>query len=276
MMQNGYGTGDGGSVVVSLRADNGGKPATTALWTGSTFTMGSSSQVGKLIAIGGAVTAGQRYWLVFSHVGGSGSFSLNCIYVRQPTGELSARFSAPWTMAYTPTARPGPPAPGYTPVLDLGYSDGFHEGNGYIELLYGSGHVATIGGSATASQTFTVSSTMTIHELGVRALLSSGSAPLVASLQTSSGSQLASVSLAASQFAAGSSSTYDTSGRGGYGSGPVSVTLTPGSYRLVLSSSSSYTAFAIMKGTAYGYTAATRNAGSSSLGSSYDFQFYLR
>ena len=275
-MGSGYGSGDGGQVRVSLRADNGGQPAGSAIWTGSTITMGSSSQVGKLLTVGGKVTAGHRYWLVFAHTGGSGTFSLNCIYVRQPSGELSPRFTAPWTMSYY-SGGSWHGRSGYTPVLDLGFADGFHEGNGYMELLYGSGNVAKLGGGSTLTQTFTVSRTGSFTELGIRALLTSGSSPLVAKIQTTSGTTLATASLAASHFASGNSGDYDSNGRGGYGTASLSVTLAPGTYRLVLTSSGTYTAFAIRKGTSFGYDPATISTGRSSTGGSeYDIQWYMR
>ncbi len=275
-MGSGYGSGNGGQVRLSLRANNGGKPASSAIWTGSTVTMGSSSQVGKLLTVGGHVTAGHRYWIVFTHTGGSGTFSLNCIYVRQPSGELSPRFAAPWTMSYY-SGGSWHSRPGYTPVLDLGFAGGFHEGNGYVELLYGSGRVARIGGGSTVTQTFKVGRTKRFTQVGVRALRTSGASPLVARIKTTSGSTLATASIAPSRFATGNGSTFDTSGRGGYGTGSVSVKLAPGTYRLVLSSSGTYTAFAIRKGTSFGYSPATLSTGSASMGgSAYDIQWYLR
>jgi len=268
-MGSGYGSGDGGQVRPSIHADAGGQPG-AAIWTGSILTMGSSTQVGKLLTVGGSVVAGVRYWLVFDHVSG-GSFSMNCIYVRQPTGELSPRFVAPWLMAYQ-SGDSWHTRSGYTPVLDLGFADGFHEGNGYMELRYGSGTV-TIGGSKTATQTFTVSGSQRITEIGVRALVTSGSSPLVATVQTASGTTLGSVSIPAGRFASGGPGNYDQSGRGGYGSAPLSLTLSPGSYRLVLSSAGTYTTFAIRKGTAWGYDAATLSSGQYVSG--YDLQWYM-
>jgi hypothetical protein len=267
-MGSGYGSGDGGQVTPSIRLDDGGRPG-VAIWTGPTITMGSSTQIGKLVAVGGSVNAGERYWLVLSHVSG-GSFSMNCIYVRQPTGELSPQFTAPWTMAYY-SGGSWHTRSGYTPILDVGFADGFHEGNGYMELLYG-GNTVTISGSRTATQTFTVPATQTFSEIGVRALVTSGGSPLVATIQTGDGTALASASLTG--FAAGDSGNYDTNGRGGYGSAPISLTLAPGSYRLVLSSAGSYTTFAIRKGTAWGYDAATLSSGQYVSG--YDLQWYMR
>ena len=144
----------------------------------------------------------------------------------------------------------------YTADMDVAYSNGMHDGDGYYQAeidMYG-----TISGTSDlVREHFTVSGgNRTISNVAVRMRRTSGSSPLVLSLQSSTGAVIDSVSIPASSVAQ-SSPGGDNGGQvwvaGTFGS---AHTLASGStYSLVLSTASgtTYTATPIREASDLGY-----------------------
>ena len=129
---------------------------------------------------------------------------------------------------------------------------------GYIEVSLD--YYGTINGTAKVRERFTVTGgTRTITSVGVRLVRGSGSADLVLTLRNSGGTAIATANIAAGDIEVGTPS----SGEGDeaiYASAAMSATLTNGaSYYLELSTTAGtvYYAWAIRKGSSYGYDPAT-------------------
>jgi hypothetical protein len=143
-----------------------------------------------------------------------------------------------------------------TPVMSVNFTDGTSIGNGYMEVWSGVGY--TVSGSTEVRETFTYSgTTATYSQLGFAIALNSGSDPVTATVETSSGSKLATAIFEPSNF--------NSNGPKAGGPWPVSnlsspVTFTKGqSYNLVITvpSSSSYNSWAVRKGASYGFSSQT-------------------
>ena len=144
----------------------------------------------------------------------------------------------------------------YTADMDVAYSNGVHDGDGYVAAQIG--YYGTISGSSNmVRERFTVSgSSRTISSVAVRMRRSGGSSPLIIRLETSSGGLIDSVSIPASSVPA-TSPGGDNGGqvwaRASFGQ---SHTLAKGStynIRLSTASGTTYTATPIQEGTDLGF-----------------------
>ena len=261
----GYSAGGGGTMRVSVQADDGsGRPSGTDL-ASATYAAsnpsGSWNRYDKVtFASPATLTKGKLYHIVFTNTNSaprSNYISVNETYVygsvlspRQP--EFPDSDYAVMTTQNGSWAVQGQ----FTADMDVAYANGMHDGEAYYQVEIGM-YGTVSGTSDLVREHFTVSGgNRTISHAAVRVRRSSGSSPLVLSLQSSTGAIIDSVNIPASSVAA-SAPGGDNGGQvwaaGTFGS---SHTLANGStYSLVLSTASgtTYTATPIHEGGDLGF-----------------------
>jgi hypothetical protein len=295
---SGYSGGNGGTMRISIRADDGhGRPAGTMLASAS-YTPGNSGTTSfdrVSFSSPAKLTKGRIYYVVFENTNSSprsNFISVNETFIygsvlspRQPRYSDSeyavlATGSGSWAVMGR-----------YTADMDVTYSNGAHDGNGYVAAQID--YYGTISGtSRMVRERFMVhGGSRTIRTVAVRMRRSGGSSPLVIRLESSSGALIDSVTIPASSVPA-SSPGGDNGGqvwvRASFGS---SHTLANGStYNLRLSTASgtTYTATPIREGTDVGFRSfvfsdglAQRTSNGSSWAAFYqwaglDLQFYMK
>ena len=137
-----YGAGDGGTIRVSVETDNGrGLPSGTVLASLDIVRPYGQDDAYDLRTFSSpaTLTAGARYHLVFSNIDPSPtstSLSVNHAWVSARSSALDSR-----TCPTTTTRRCAEPAATswavegeYTPIIDLTYGSGAHQGQGYMEV----------------------------------------------------------------------------------------------------------------------------------------------
>jgi hypothetical protein len=138
----------------------------------------------------------------------------------------------------------------FTPILDLGYSNGIHAGMGYMEVWVRQSR--TISGSSAVREVFSPRSDRTVGAVSVRVARSGGSGTLTVRLKTAGGTTLASGGIGAG--AVGSGMTW-------VGASLTSrVTLRAGTtYQLVFSapSGTTYSTWALERGNHYHFASST-------------------
>lgn len=263
-----YGAGNGADVAITIYPDNGsGKPDMSAhplgkiapFWVcgGGKITSACRQQTYAFPKLGFgqpvSVDAGTEYHIVFQNIAsgpGANFASLDASWSQSSmscpnVGDPAQPTFAPSQLGLLKSNDAGSswgPASGNTcntPILDIGYSNGFHQGNGYTMV---SNFRATIGGSADmVRELFTVGgSDKTVAALSVFVNPISGSEGLYAALEDSSGHTLA------------KGEAMPDSGRFSFWrtwkfSSPI--TLQSGrTYRLVLTGTSTYSAGALENG----------------------------
>lgn len=261
----GYSAGTGGQYRIGIQADNNGVPSGTYL---GSFTYspggGGANTTYTNFGITPAVptTAGTIYHVVYTNIDAapaSNYISVNELFVygstlvpRQPlypdTDLAELWFTGgQWVLQS-----------GFTPVFDVTYLNGGHDGFGYIQGVI-PGLYATISGTNNmAGQQFTVSGgDRTVTGVKVRVRRSSGTDPLIATLETAAGVSIDTASIAAASIPI-TAPGGDTGGQ--TWSSTINFasprTLTNGqSYRLKLScaGTSTYTATTIRAGTDQGF-----------------------
>jgi hypothetical protein len=301
---NSYSGGDGGTIRASIQTDNAGKPSGTIL-SSLTFRPGNPSgswEVWTKLTFPSPATlnAGQLYHVVFDNVDAapnSNWISINILFYwggqtpRQPTfsDDYAVLYASPTTWAVQA---------GETPIMDLAYANGSHEGMSYIGAM--GEYYGTISGSANqVRQHFTVSGgSRTISTAAVKVKRISGSSPLTIRLETDSGTLIDSVTIPASSIALGNMPASDggSSTLGGntwaianFGSSHVLANGQTYNLRLTTSSDTQYVAVPVQEGTdkglaSYRFTDGdgqkTVNGGSSwanlYLWGYVDLQFYLQ
>jgi hypothetical protein len=214
-----YGSGNGAELQIKVYPDNGsGKPDMSAQPLGSvadfwvcgggpiTSNCRQQSNTFRNLSFAPAISvvAGTQYHIVFQNIAGdpSANFSsldemyspasLTCTTVgnpAQPTfspSQLGVLKSADGGNTWGPASDKSC----NTPIVDLAYSNGFHQGNGYD---YVGDFKATIGGSADmVRELFTVGgSSKTVGAVSMFVNLVSGSEGLYAALEDGSGKVLA-------------------------------------------------------------------------------------
>ncbi len=291
----GYGGGTGGTIRVSVEADNAGVPSGSVLASTDVVHPASDFPLLKFPAPP-ALSAGVLYHLVFTNIDPNprvNFVSVDCIWTattfspRQPgrSNEDFAVLEKLGTGAWTEQSR-------YTPILDLTYGSGAHQGQGYMEIE--DTPLAISGANSMVRERITVSGgDRVVTGAAVRVARTSGTGNLVMRLEDSSGSLIDSFVVSA-----GSVPTLSTGGTasGVWVSGSFSAprTLVNGAtYHLRLSTDSSTSLWTrgIQQGSSYGFDPATyfadgvlqatTNGGSSwstvpGLGDRGDLQFYLR
>lgn len=290
---SGYGGGTGGSLRIDLVPETGGTPAAAVL--GSVSVPRPSGTDFPVFTFSPAVpvTAGTVYDLVFTNTdprptANFVSLDLAYVYVgttpRQP-GTPDADFGAlrrfgggAWSVQA-----------GYTPIVDLAYTDGTHQGNGYMEVELGN--PVSIGGGRTARERFTPQAPVSVSSAAVRIARTSGSGSLTLWLDDASGRPIDSCTTDASSVPVATASADRTAGSWVSCAFGSSHRLSAGTgYALRATATNSLWSRGIQQGDSYGFAPATyfsagllevsANGGSSwstvgGLGTSGDLQFYL-
>ena len=294
---SGYSAGDGGTIRASIQTDSGGLPSGTALGSLS-FSPGNPSGnwetwPERTFPTPVPLVKGTLYHIVFENTSAaqtSNYISLNDLYLfngadpRQPVvGDDFAVYEAepsPWVYRAKDT-----------PIFDLAYANGVHDGMSYIGAMIDK-YVIISGPANMARERFTVSGgDRTVTTAAVRVRRTSGSSPLTIRLETGDGTLIEEGTVAASSIPA--------SAPGGDNGGAVWATvvfasphaLANGStYHLRVSTApdTQYTTFPVQEGTpkgllSYRFTDGTgqRTTDGSSWADIYgrspaDLQFYLR
>lgn len=291
----GYGGGTGGTIRVSVEADRGGVPSGTVL--ASTDAVRPSEIFPRLVfPVPAELSAGELYHVVFTNIDPSPTVNFTSVNLT-------------WMSSSVSPAQPGLPAGDlvalrkfgsgswgvvdrYTPIIDLAYGSGAHQGRGYMEVEM-SNEAVISGSSRMARERITVSGgDRVVNGAAVRLARTSGSGNLVVSLEDGSGVVLDSFTVPVASVP-----LLDPSGRssGVWVSGSFAKPRTlvnGGTYHLRLSTDSSTSLWTrgIQQGDTYGFDKATyfadgylqvtTNGGSSwttvpGLGSSGDLQFHL-
>lgn len=270
----GYSAGDGGKVRARLYAvDGSGMPTGSPLATSTTFTPGNPPSTDfPVLSWAGApsLVAGTRYAIVFDNP--HSSPASNYCSLDQLCNMASPApnpYQPKWPdadMAFLVKAGSGSwglrsPVPQFTPIFDLAYSGGAHQGCGYMETSNGSWY-AYIGGSSMARERFTVSGgSRTVTGVGCGLTRISGSGALSVRLETGAGSEIETVTFASSSIPI---KTGDGEGRGSittvYADFATSHVLSNGStynVRLSAPSGTTYRINSLRKGGAYGFSSST-------------------
>jgi hypothetical protein len=289
--QPGYGAGTGGTIQLTVQTDNGAKPSGTVLAT-QNYT--PTDAPGHLIPFSApaTLTAGMTYYVVFTNIDANPSAnwtSIDNLYVYAQSYDpiqpkwpdntftlLNKRGTGSWAV-YSH----------YTPIIDLAYANGQHQGNGYMEVNVNAPGWHATSGDAQIRETFTPKATIVVTGAHVRVRRVSGSDPLALTLETAAGAVLAAGTVPAASIA--------QSSPGGDNGGAVwakitfrPLTLTAGqayNLRVSTANTSTYATHGIRKGSDYGYSPQTWfNDGQAywTTGSSWatwknddDIQFYL-
>jgi hypothetical protein len=252
-----YSHGTGGTMTVSVRADDGtGHPSATSLAQQS-YTPGNPDGTWEkydqvAFPSTATLTAGKIYYIVFTNPDVNNYISVNSVYAYNATSPRQPIFSdSDYGLMYT-SGSWGALASGFTPVVDLAYANGAHDGQSYYEAMID--RYATISGASNmAREHFTVTGgNRTVRSASLRLRRSGGTSPLTMTLEKSSGSAIESVTVPAA--------SVPVSAPGGDTGGAVWVTanfssphvLSHGaSYNLRISTASgtTYTTFPIRTGT---------------------------
>jgi hypothetical protein len=204
---SGYSGGTGGSMRISVQADQGGVPSGIALATlsfipgnpaGASFTQAAFPSAATL-------TAGRVYYIVFENSDPAPTvnyISVNELFVygsllspRQPHFRDSDYAvldtnAGSWRMEGS-----------FTAVMDLTYANGAHDGLGYYEAMILNYGVVS-GASSMVRERFTASGgNRTVTTASVRVRRTSGSSPLTVRLENGDGSLIESATIPASSIA---------------------------------------------------------------------------
>jgi hypothetical protein len=239
----GYSGGNGGGMRLEVQTDNGGQPSGTVLASVS-FRSGNpagtwENQQAYAFASPPTLTKGTMYHIVMTSTDPSPTtnyVSANEIFTYNTTTPRQPAFSDDYAVLRNSGAGWKVMA-NDTPVMDLVYGNGYHDGNAYFGIVVD--YMTPISGSAMTRERFTVSgSDRTVSSAGVRVKRISGSSPLTVRLESSSGTVLATGTASATDIPLSGSSDL-AGGRWVTVSFGGSVTLQAGStYSLRLSTTS--------------------------------------
>jgi hypothetical protein len=258
----GYSAGTGGKLQVTVNADDGTpahNPSSAVLASYLLSNpLAATPSINFPIFVFSApptLVQGQLYHVVFKNVDASPSMnylSVDALYhvipstPTQPTisdvdsAELLGGPGGTWT-----------PRQGYTPILELDYQGGWSEFNGYMEAWVGAPQ--TISGTNAVREMFTVTGAQRIVAgASIRVARTSGTDPLIVRLENGDGTAIEQGEIPASSIPVTSPVSY------------VWATFTFSSTHTLLAgqnyhlqfraaSTSSYQAFPIRKGAAYGF-----------------------
>jgi hypothetical protein len=309
----GYGAGTGGTLRVGVFADDGTAshvPTGGALATVD-VSMSGVDTANKVITWGSPaiLTAGTIYHVVFTNV--DGSPTVNYVSV---DGTFNFEDAVPWQPAFANSdwanlTKQGPGAwtdergagrGTITPIADLTYANGSHQGMGYMETWGrgGSSGYDALGGTAKLRETITISGgNRSIGGGAIRLARSSGTGALTVRLEDSAGALIEQVAIPATSISSAPKGGSSGHGEGqhwyGFSFQSSHVLANGATFHLVLSTTAGteYWTTIIRKGASYGYSAHFRDGhaqiagdgstwtnvlawGSPSLEG--DLQFYLR
>lgn len=258
----GYSGGTGGMLRISIRLDDGTlahNPSNTTLasYLLSAPLAATPSRYFPLVSFASppALISGQIYHIVFDNADPNPSanfLSVDALYLQVPTTPVQPAFNdIDGAVLLRSGSGAWAPRKGYTPIMELRYSDGSSEGVGYIESWIGAPQ--PISGANAVREAFTVSGIpRKVGIVGIRAARISGTDNVRVRLETGDGALIEEGLIASTAFPLNSSPSY----RWGVYAFSSSHTLVPGErYHLVLEvpSSSSYQVFPIRKGAYYGF-----------------------
>ncbi len=212
-----YSGGDGGTIGVSIQPDSGGEPSGTIL---SSLTLNPGNPTGNwevwtLLTFPSPATLsnGQIYHVVFENVSAdpvTNYISLNALFYwggpytpRQPTwsDDYAVLYAEPTTWLVQDVD---------TPIMDLGYADGTHDGMNYIGSM-GPNYGSISGATDMVREHFTVSGgDRTVTSANVKVKRINGASPLIITLETGAGSIIEAFSIPSSSIPLGELPTADT------------------------------------------------------------------
>ena len=261
LIQNhvGYSFGTGGQIQVTVNADDGTSahnPSSTVLATYLLSNpLAATPSIYFPIFVFSApptLVQGQLYHIVFTNVDPnpvSNYLSIDALYYANPStpaqptisdldfAELLGDPSGSWT-----------PRKGYTPILQLDYQDGWTELNGYMEVWVGVPQ--NISGTSQVRETITVTGAQkTVSSASIRVARTSGTDPLIVRLENGDGTVIEQGEIPAASIPVSSYAWATVNFSAGH-------TLLAGqTYHLQLgaASTSTYQAYPIRKGVAYGF-----------------------
>ena len=259
---SGYAAGTGGQIQVTVNTDDGTtahNPSGTILATyllANPLTATPSINFPIFVfPVPPTLVEGQLYHILFLNVDASPTtnyISVDTLYQANPptpgqptisdidSAELLGRPGTAWT-----------PRKGYTPILELDYTDGFKEGNGYMEVWVAAPE--SVSGTSAVRETFTVSGAQqTVTGASVRIERVSGSDPLTVRLENGDGTLIEQGQIPASSIPLTSPASYAWTT---YTFSSARTLLVGQNYNLVFEapSTSTYQLFPIRKGVAYGF-----------------------
>jgi hypothetical protein len=261
----GYAGGNGGTIQVTLNADDATpshNPTSTVLASylmSNVLSLASPARYFYVLKFASppALAADQLYHMVFKNVDPNPTvnyLSVDALYQDVPTTPVQPTVAdADAAVLLGEAGGAWKPRPGYTPIYELDLQDGSSEGIGYIEGWVGAPQ--SISGTNAVRETFTVSgSQMKVTSAAIRLARVNGNDPLVVRLEDADGSLIEQGNVAATVVPLSSLSSpsyvwvqYPFA---------ATYTLLPGhTYHLVFEATltSSYQAFPIRKGAAYGF-----------------------
>lgn len=242
----GYSNGTGGTLRARLRADDGTanhRPTGADLATAS-IAPGNPASGFQTLTFGApyTVTAGTLYHIHWDNTDGSPTvnyLSLDAVWQENvvPT-PVQPKWpdDLDWYQLFSDdNGSTWSNRNNATPIMDITYGNGSHQGVGYMEVSYGSGELGYLGGtSLMVREAFTVSGgNRTVTGVGVRFWRETGTADVSCRLETSAGTEIETVTIPYTAF---STETTPPPGSGGFG-GPSDWT-GAGSYGYVAFASS--------------------------------------
>lgn len=210
-----YSGGTGGTLRMTVETDNNGVPSGTVLATRDLtgLTVAANKMAEYTIASPPTLTAGTLYHLVWTNIDPNpltNYVSIDMTYVfgailspRQPRWP-DADFMAlrrVTTGSWSAVPSGGDSQGQYTPIIDLTYGNGAHQGQGYMEVELPN--YLRINGRYQARELFTVSGgnkTVTGASLRVSKIAGSDSGALTATLEDSSGNPIDSCTMSTSSL----------------------------------------------------------------------------
>ena len=265
----GYAAGTGGTIRATLNTDDGTaahNPGTTVLASyviSNVLSLASPARYFYIMKFASppTLTAGQLYHMVFKNVDASPTtnyLSVDDLCQKvgttpgQPTvsdidsAVLLSQDGGAWSQRKS-----------FSPIYELDFQNGASEGMGYMEAW--SGAPQNISGSSAIRETFTVSgSQVNVTSASIRLARINGNGPLTVRLENANGSLIEQGGIPATAIALSTAA----SPADGWVTFPFSTTYTliPGqTYHLDLeaTATSTYQAFPIRKGSAYGFKTTT-------------------
>jgi len=265
-----YSGGTGGTMRITVRPDDGSGPPSSTVLAAIDYKPGNAggswtTYLALSFPTPATLTKGATYQIVFQNT--DPDPDVNYISVNELlvyNGILSPRQPLFADSAYAVLAK-GRVEGEYTAVMDLTYANGVHDGMGYVEAMIARFGVVS-GTDKMVREHFTVSAdSRLVSSASVRVRRTSGSSPLIVTLETDDGVAIESVSVPAASIA--------VSAPGGDDGGAVWVTATFTSthvliagttydLRLSTAGDTEYTTVPLREGTDKGFGSAVFGDGS--------------
>jgi hypothetical protein len=258
LVKTGYQAGQGGTVQVDLKADDGTAahlptgPSLASLSYGNILSQ-NNNYPRLVFPVPATLTGGALYHLVFTNVDPSPTanyISLDSLYTDAQTAPMQPGVSdATWAVLLRAGAGAWKLRQNFTPILQLDYGDGGTQGTGYMEVW--STNPKTISGNAMVRETFKVSGpSRSFTRVRLRLRRTAGASPLTVRVEEADGTLVDQATVAADQVLAGVSDWVTATF-------PLSHVLSTGvAYHLTLSSpaDTQYAAYPIRKGKDKGFS----------------------